>query len=142
MSPAGSSLTNHSQSLPSAAEIVTCDDAGCEGDVGSLSTKAPATPASPLNARMRPSMETGARWKMEPVHLEDVVGEVIIAHGPEAEDRGVRLKLSGEAGQVWGLEPLISRAVGNIIENAIRHAPVGSRWMCGCGLGRASTVWR
>ena len=71
-------------------------------------------------------METGARWKMAPVHLEDVVGEVIIAHGPEAEDRGVRLKLSGEAGQVWGLEPLISRAVGNIIENAIRHAPVGS----------------
>jgi signal transduction histidine kinase len=64
------------------------------------------------------------RLSLEPVMLGDVVSEAIASADPVARARGVRL----DGGVEQGLEVVadsgeLSRVVGNLVMNAIRHTP-------------------
>ena len=64
------------------------------------------------------------RLSLEPVMLGDVVSEAIASADPVAQARGVRL----DGGVEEGLEVVadsgeLSRVVGNLVMNAIRHTP-------------------
>jgi signal transduction histidine kinase len=64
------------------------------------------------------------RLSLEPVMLGDVVSEAIASADPVARARGVRL----DGGVEEGLEVVadsgeLSRVVGNLVMNAIRHTP-------------------
>jgi signal transduction histidine kinase len=64
------------------------------------------------------------RLTLEPVVLGDVVSEAIASADPVARARGVRLGGGVDAGlEVVGDAAELSRVVGNLLMNAIRHTP-------------------
>ncbi len=65
---------------------------------------------------------------LEPVSLNDVVGEIVDDTSIEAKARDCELSLTApEPIVVEGDAELLRRAVENVVRNAIRYAPAGSR---------------
>ena len=60
-----------------------------------------------------------------PVHLRDVVGEVVEFHEADATERGLALEVVGDL-EAPVDEPLVKRAVSNLLSNATRHAADGT----------------
>ena len=71
----------------------------------------------------------------EPFDLNTVLEKVVEGRRREAAARGVSLEIRGqsEPARVVGDEHLITRAIENLLENALRHTPAGGRievrWM-------------
>jgi signal transduction histidine kinase len=64
------------------------------------------------------------RLSLEPVMLGDLVSEAIASADPVARARGVRLGGGVEEGLEVVADPAeLSRVVGNLVMNAIRHTP-------------------
>ena len=61
----------------------------------------------------------------EPVVLHEQVAALAEFYDALAEDRGVRIAVSGEA-TTHGDAPMLRRAISNLLSNAIRHAERGS----------------
>ena len=62
------------------------------------------------------------------VDLSEVIGRVVAAHEPVAEDEGKTLVAEHEAGLlVEGDADLLAQMMTNLIDNAIRHTPPGCR---------------
>ncbi|MEX0320302.1 MAG: ATP-binding protein [Ruegeria sp.] len=66
------------------------------------------------------------REEFEPVDLGQLVQDVVELYDPVAADQSVRLQVEGEAEPVRGHRPLLSQALSNLLENALRYAPPGS----------------
>ena len=66
-----------------------------------------------------------ARFK--PLDLAELAGRIADAYRPDIEAGGRRLTTSLAPATVLGDADLIGQAIGNLLENALRHTPVGSR---------------
>ncbi len=62
----------------------------------------------------------------EPVRLRDEVQALFDFYDVVADDQGIVLALEGDA-TVAGDKLMLRRAISNLLSNAIRHAPAGSR---------------
>jgi signal transduction histidine kinase len=65
-----------------------------------------------------------ARFK--PLDLAELAGRIADAYRPDIEAGGRRLITSLAPATVLGDADLIGQAIGNLLENALRHTPVGS----------------
>ena len=63
---------------------------------------------------------------LKPVDLATLACEVVDAYGPDVDASGRRLELDAEPAQVLGDADLLSNAIANLIENALRHTPPGT----------------
>jgi len=62
------------------------------------------------------------------VDLSEVIGRVVAAHEPVAEDEGKTLLAEHEPGLlVEGDADLLAQMITNLVDNAIRHTPAGCR---------------
>jgi signal transduction histidine kinase len=61
------------------------------------------------------------------VDLAELVGRVGDAFRPDIEASGRRLRLDIQAAEISGEPDLIAQAVSNLLENALRHTPVGTQ---------------
>jgi signal transduction histidine kinase len=70
-----------------------------------------------------------ARDKMEPVpvDLNQIVGQVVMAHLPRAEVAGLRLSFEPEETlpPVWGEPSQLAQVITNLVTNAINYTPAG-----------------
>ena len=66
------------------------------------------------------------RSEFEPVDLNQLVVNAAELYGPVAEERGARIVRSGTVSEVAGHAPLLTQALSNLLENALRYAPEGS----------------
>jgi two-component system OmpR family sensor kinase len=66
---------------------------------------------------------------MEPFPLADLVSDILMDHQADAEKRGLELAadIADETGLVKGDIRLLERAIGNIVENALKFTPDGGR---------------
>ncbi|KIC44220.1 histidine kinase [Ruegeria sp. ANG-S4] len=66
------------------------------------------------------------REQFEPVNLRQLADDVVELYDPVASDQGIRLEVVGTADPIQGHRPLLSQALSNLLENAMRYAPYGS----------------
>lgn len=68
------------------------------------------------------------RQYFEMLDLSDLLGQVVAAHQPVAEDEG-KILVAELAADLWveGDRDLLAQMMTNLIDNAIRHTPTGSR---------------
>ncbi len=63
------------------------------------------------------------REQFEPVDMQQLVHDVVELYEPVASDQMLTLKRTGSATPILGHRPLLSQALSNLLENAIRYAP-------------------
>ncbi|WP_170358095.1 MULTISPECIES: sensor histidine kinase [Ruegeria] len=63
------------------------------------------------------------REQFEPVDLQQLVADVVELYDPVAVDQGIQLEVTGTAAPIPGHRPLLSQALSNLLENAMRYAP-------------------
>ncbi|WP_254447294.1 HAMP domain-containing sensor histidine kinase [Ruegeria sp. HKCCA5426] len=63
------------------------------------------------------------REQFETVDLQQLVGDVVELYEPVASDQGVQITVNGTANPIQGHRPLLSQALSNLLENAMRYAP-------------------
>ncbi len=63
------------------------------------------------------------REQFEPVDMQQLVHDVVELYEPVASDQMLTLKTTGSATPILGHRPLLSQALSNLLENAIRYAP-------------------
>jgi signal transduction histidine kinase len=70
-------------------------------------------------------MESGnARMQWGPVDLNRLAGELVELYEPAARDMRQRLRLvTGEPVEIGGDRDLLSQAIGNLLDNAIKYTP-------------------
>ena len=66
------------------------------------------------------------RSEFEPVDLNQLVVNAAELYGPVAEEKGVGLSYTGDVSPIAGHAPLLTQALSNLIENALRYAPESS----------------
>ncbi|KUJ80872.1 histidine kinase [Ruegeria marisrubri] len=66
------------------------------------------------------------REQFEQVDLGRLAADVVELYEPVAADQGVELSLTGTAPPIPGHRPLLSQALSNLLENALRYAPEGT----------------
>ena len=66
------------------------------------------------------------RDQFAPVDLGKLLDDAAELYGPVAEEKNITLRRHGNSSLVNGHQQLLAQATSNLIENAIRHAPVGS----------------
>jgi two-component system OmpR family sensor kinase len=69
------------------------------------------------------------------VDLADVVDRVVVRAAGQAEASGVALSASAASAPVRGDPALLDRALGNLVENALKHVPRGSHVAVRCASG-------
>ncbi|WP_395645307.1 ATP-binding protein [Terricaulis sp.] len=73
-------------------------------------------------------VESAGNWRFERVDLSEVLKELVEFYEPAAEEQGLTLKGDvGEGLAVRGDEGLVTQAVSNLIENALKYTPVGGK---------------
>jgi heavy metal sensor kinase len=66
--------------------------------------------------------------RMDPMYLDEVVDDVVRAARVIADTKGVAVEATIEGSASFtGDEDLVRRMVGNLVDNAVRHAPSGSK---------------
>ncbi|NOD46019.1 HAMP domain-containing protein [Ruegeria sp. HKCCD5849] len=66
------------------------------------------------------------REQFETIDLQHLVGDVVELYDPVAADQGITLEVTGSAPPIEGHRPLLSQALSNLLENAMRYAPAES----------------
>lgn len=81
-------------------------------------------------------MHGGVPRAREPVPLDDLVSDAVELVAPVAETRGIRVEADALCGEVLTVDVVaVTRAVTNLLRNAIDHTPPGGR--VGIGTRRA-----
>ncbi len=93
--------------------------------ITALLSLARATQASAKTPIELSDVESAAT--VEPTELEAIIQTSLAEHAAEAAERELTITTDLTGGLVNLDETLVSIAVGNLIENAIRHAPAGSQ---------------
>jgi heavy metal sensor kinase len=70
--------------------------------------------------------EHGIELQREPVALRAVVERVVVELDGLAAERGVEIQVSGPPAGVDGDRQKLAQAVVNLVDNAIRHSPIGA----------------
>ena len=86
-----------------------------------------------------------SRDGMEPVDIGALTTDLADFFGPLAEERGQRLECRIDSCRVVAHRQILAQAIGNLLENAIKYAPSGSRLELGVralGEGGAEVVVR
>ena len=68
-----------------------------------------------------------AAVRFRAVDLAELAERIASAYGPDVEQSGRRLEVRLESASVDGDPDLLGQAIANLIENALRHTPQGSR---------------
>lgn len=63
------------------------------------------------------------REQFEPVNLRQLADDVVELYEPVAADQSIHLEVVGTADPIQGHKPLLSQALSNLLENAMRYAP-------------------
>ncbi|HET7482103.1 MAG TPA: HAMP domain-containing sensor histidine kinase [Actinomycetota bacterium] len=71
-------------------------------------------------------LDVSSEVDLTPVSLRDVAMQTIVDHARQADARKIGLTVDGDDQVVRATERLAQRAVANLVDNAIRHAPEGS----------------
>ncbi len=66
------------------------------------------------------------REEFEPVDPGALARELVEFYSPIAQDRGIAIVATGDAEPVPGHRALLTQALSNLLENALRYAPEGS----------------
>lgn len=66
------------------------------------------------------------RENAQPVDLQALVAEVVEAETPQARHRGVELQVHAVALSASGDAEALTRALENLVRNAVRHSPAGT----------------
>ncbi|WP_170381386.1 sensor histidine kinase [Ruegeria atlantica] len=66
------------------------------------------------------------REQFEQVNLQQLVADVVELYDPVAADQCIKLEVTGSAAPIPGHRPLLSQALSNLLENALRYAPQGT----------------
>jgi signal transduction histidine kinase len=76
------------------------------------------------------------RYRPEQINLSDVLIDAVDQLWPSIEAKQLQLKLQGEEEEfvVCGERSLLTRAVINLLDNAVRHSPAGARVTCSLGI--------
>jgi len=72
-------------------------------------------------ARSEAEAEQGVLTRMEPVDLAALVPGALAAVGPETTERELSVDSTLDPARTVGDPALLSRMVGNLVENAVRH---------------------
>ena len=84
---------------------------------------------------------TSSRAAFAEVDLSALAETVVDAYRPDAEEAGYRLSTSAETrAMVRGDKELLTQALANLVENAIRHTPPGTRITVSVERGPTLTV--
>ncbi len=67
------------------------------------------------------------REQFEPVSLRQLAEDVVELYEPVASDQQIQLEVVGTGEPIQGHKPLLSQALSNLLENAMRYAPRGSK---------------
>ena len=79
-------------------------------------------------------IESHAPAHLETLDLGDIVSQVAEAYRPDAEDGGRFLDVDVRPAALNGDRDLITQAVANLLDNAMRHTPPGTRIVLATGL--------
>ena len=74
-------------------------------------------------------IESGRSPSAQQVNLAELAGRVAEAYLPDAEQSGRRLQTDLHPAVAWGEPELITQALANLLDNALRHTPPGT-WIC------------
>jgi len=66
------------------------------------------------------------REQFEEVDLCQLVKDAAELYEPVAADQGIQFEIAGNAAPIQGHRPLLSQALSNLLENALRYAPENS----------------
>lgn len=87
-------------------------------------------------------LEAGAvRARLEPVAVAPILTAVAKTHAPAAAPAGIRIRIASGRWVALADPPLLARAVGNLVHNAIRHSG-GRRLLLGARrTGDSVAIW-
>jgi len=71
-------------------------------------------------------IENARDFHGSPVDVEDIIARVADAYRPEIEDSGRSFRVRTECIAIQGDGQLISQAIANLLDNAVRHTPEGT----------------
>jgi signal transduction histidine kinase len=108
---------------------VSAKDAGARAALESAQQEAEGLQAMLTAALQITRAEAGiGRDRFTPVDLAAVLDDLVEIYGPAAEDGGFVLTAQSEGDVVLPVHrELLGQALGNLVENALRHADGGSR---------------
>jgi signal transduction histidine kinase len=94
-----------------------------------VSAEAAALQAMLATAMQIAQAEAGiGRDRFADVSIAEMLGDITELYGPAAEDRGLELRVEPVTGHFRLHRDLLAQAIGNIINNAMRHA-AGATWI-------------
>ncbi|MFN3932460.1 MAG: sensor histidine kinase [Brevundimonas sp.] len=71
------------------------------------------------------ALRDGEAWVFDSVRLDELAALAADLYQPLAEERGVSIRVEGEAVSVLGVHSLLQRAVTNLVDNAVKFSPDG-----------------
>lgn len=70
--------------------------------------------------------ESAPTDQFAPVRIDALVTEMLEVYQPVADEKDVRLKVELSPASVLGLAPLLARLIANLLDNAVKYAPISS----------------
>lgn len=86
------------------------------------------------------ALRDGEAWVFESVRLDELAAQAAELYQPLAEERGVDIRVEGEAASVLGVRSLLQRAVTNLVDNAVKFSPDGGVVTVAAGLREGRPV--
>ena len=71
------------------------------------------------------ALRDGEAWVFDSVRLDELARQAAELYQPLADERGVVIRVEGEAASVLGVHSLLQRAVTNLVDNAVKFSPDG-----------------
>jgi signal transduction histidine kinase len=127
-------LLTHDMRSPQASILALLDEAGAKAPAAPIAGRIRALAQRTLSladAYVRLSRAESAHLKLEALDGADVLVEAVDAVWPQAQAKGVTLTATPDDEALMQADrSLVTRALINLIDNAVRHAPSGSAVVC------------
>ena len=117
------------------------DDPVAKAAMERVSVEAAALQAMLATAMQIAQAEAGiGRNRFVDVDVAELLNDIAQLYGPAAEDRGLALQVEGTGGHFRLHRDLVAQAIGNMIDNAMRHALGATRITVSAVLTEATLV--